>query len=335
MAMDYYQTLGVARTASPDEIKSAYRKMARKYHPDVNKEPDAEAKFKEVGEAYDVLGNNEKRAAYDHLGPDWKAAMEGRRAPGADPRADATADGFAYSEAARGGSAHDASDFYEDLFTQMGRGRARQGGQSGGQSGGTRKTRRTEFNMRGEDRHVRIAVDLRDTFEGAKRELQLRMPEFDADGNVAVRDRTLSVQIPKGVLAGQHIRLKGQGDPGIGKGEPGDLYLEVEFKPDPLYRVHERDLFVDLPVAPWELALGASVRMPTPAGAIMLKVPPGSAPGRELRIKGRGIPAKDPGDLYAVLKVVLPPADSAEAKAAYEALAKASGSFDPRAGFGG
>lgn len=319
---DYYKTLGVERSATQDEIKSAFRKLARKYHPDINKEPEAEARFKEVNEANEVLGDPEKRAAYDQLGADWKAGQEFRPPPNWDA-------GFEYSGAAAdGASGHDASEFFETLF-----GRMRRGG-GGFAGGGARRARTTDFDMRGEDRHARVVVDLRDSFEGARRELSLRVPEIDAQGHVGVRDRVLSVQIPKGILAGQHIRLKGQGDPGIGKGEAGDLYLEVEFKPDPLYRVHERDLYVELPVAPWEAALGAKVRMPTPSGAIMLNVPAGSAPGRELRIKGRGIPAKEPGDLYAVLKIVLPPATSDAAKAAWEALAKASGSFDPRAGFG-
>ena len=323
---DYYKILGVERSATQDEIKSAYRKLARKFHPDVNKDAGAEGQFKEVGEAYEVLGKADKRAAYDQLGANWKAGQDFRPPPDWDA-------GFEYSGAApdQETAAHDSA-FFESLFGQMRRGR---GGEGGRASEGGRRTRRTEFNARGEDRHARIVVDLRDTFEGARRELSLRVPEVDAQGHVDVRDRTLSVQIPKGILAGQHIRLKGQGDPGIGKGEAGDLYLEVEFKPDALYRVDNRDLYVELPVAPWEAALGASVRMPTPAGAINLKIPAGSAPGRELRIKGRGIPATEPGNLYAVLKVVLPPAASDEAKAAYEALRKAAPDFDPRAGFGG
>jgi len=176
-------------------------------------------------------------------------------------------------------------------------------------------------------------VDLRDVFEGATRTISLRVPEVDASGHVTLRDRALNVQIPKGVTEGQHIRLKGQGGPGTGGLPAGDLYLAIVFKPDPLYRVSGRDLYLDLPVTPWEAALGASVRVPTPAGAIMLKIPPGSFQGRELRIKGRGIPAAEPGDLYATLRIVLPAANTEKARKLYEEMAREL-AFDPRANLG-
>ncbi len=293
---DYYKTLNVERGATADEIKRSYRKLAREFHPDINKEPTAEAKFKEIGEAYEVLSDTEKRAAYDQLGKEWKSGQEFRPPPNWDA-------GFEFEGAPSGGAGAgaDASEFFESLF-----GRMRSGG------GSTFRDRGGEFHARGEDHHASIVIDLRDAFAGATRQISLRMPEIDDTGHLALKNRTLNVEIPKGVTEGQQIRLKGQGSPGSGRLPAGDLYLEIRFKPDPFYRPVGKDLYFDLPVAPWEAALGASVRVPTPAGDIMLKVPAGSAQGRELRIKGRGIPASEPGDLYAVLKIVLPPADTRE-----------------------
>lgn len=311
---DYYATLGIERTATQDEAKRAYRKLARKYHPDVNKDPGAEDKFKEVGEAYEVIGDPEKRAAYDELGQDWKAGQDFQPPPNWDQ-------GFEYTGEGPGAS-HDYSEFFEDLFAGMRQQQRHQAPRGGG-----------EFHARGEDHHARIAVDLRDVFGGARRQISLRVPEIDESGRVYLKERTLSVKIPKGVTEGQSIRLKGQGSPGLGRLPAGDLYLEISFNPDKLYRVSGRDLYYDLPVTPWEAALGASIKVPTPTGSIMLKVPSGSFQGRELRIKGRGIPASTPGDLYAVLKIVLPPADTEKAKDAYKAMATDL-SFDPRAKFG-
>ncbi|MFA5956742.1 DnaJ C-terminal domain-containing protein [Hyphomicrobium sp.] len=309
---DYYKTLGVERDATQDDIKKAYRQLARKFHPDINKEADAEAKFKEIGEAYEALGTAEKRAAYDQLGKDWKAGQEFKPPPNWDA-------GFEYSGAPGGG---DFSDFFSSIF-----GGAR--GERAGRSGRAH----TAFHMRGEDHHAAIVIDLRDALDGATRTITLRIPDMDEGGHVLVRDKNLTVQIPKGVTEGQSIRLKGQGSPGMGEAPAGDLYLEIRFKPDPLYRVVGKDLYLDLPVTLWEAALGASVKMPTPSGAIMLKVPAGSAYGRELRIRGRGIPAAEPGDLYAVLKIVWPPATDEKARKIYEEMAKEL-AFDPRAGLG-
>jgi len=303
---DYYKILGVERDATEDDIKRAYRKLARKFHPDVNKEDGAEAKFKEVGEANDVLSNPEKRAAYDQLGKDYKSGQEFRPPPDWDA-------GFEFS--GRSGTG-DFSDFFEAIF---GGARAERHGRS-----------HATFHMRGEDHHAKILIDLHDALEGASRTITLRVPELDDSGHVLVRDKSLTVQIPKGVTEGQSIRLKGQGSPGAGGGPAGDLYLEIRFKPDSRYRVVGKDLYLDLPVAPWEAALGASVKMPTPQGAIMLKIPPGSVHGRELRVRGRGIPATPPGDLYAVLKIVWPPANNDKARQIYEEMAKEL-AFDPRA----
>ncbi|HET6389604.1 DnaJ C-terminal domain-containing protein [Hyphomicrobium sp.] len=306
---DYYKILGVERNATEEDIKRAYRKLARKYHPDINKEAGAEAKFKEIGEANDVLSDPEKRAAYDQLGKDYTAGQQFRPPPNWDA-------GFEFSGRSSEG---DFSDFFDSIF---GAARAQRSGRT-----------HTTFRMRGEDHHAKIVIDLQDALDGASRTITLRVPDVDDGGHVLVRDKSLTVQIPKGVTEGQSIRLQGQGSPGMGGGPAGDLYLEIRFRPHPLYRVVGKDLYLDLPVAPWEAALGASVKMPTPSGAIMLKIPPGSAHGRELRVRGRGIPASPPGDLYAVLKIVWPPATDEKARAIYEQMAKEL-PFDPRAGLG-
>jgi curved DNA-binding protein len=303
---DYYTTLGVERDASEDEIKRAYRKLARKYHPHVSKDPDAESRFKEVGEAYEVLKDPEKRVAYDQLGANWQAGQDFRPPPDWDA-------GFEFS----GGGFADASEFFESLF---GHGFGSQRGPS-------------EFRSRGEDHHAKVLIDLEDAFHGATRSIGLRVPEVDAQGRVATRDRTLKVKIPKGVKQGQRIRLAGQGAPGFGSGNAGDLYLEVEFRRHPFYRVDGRDLYLDLPVAPWEAALGATVKAPTPAGVVELKVPPGSASGKKLRLKGRGVPGSPPGDAFMVLQITLPPADSDEARTLFREMADAL-PFNPRSGLG-
>jgi curved DNA-binding protein len=325
---DYYAVLGVPRGATQDEIKHAYRKLARKYHPDVSKAADAEARFKEIGEANEVLKDPEKRAAYDQAGQQWERQRQGgaqdfQPPPGWDAgfefsgRGDG-AQGFDPSDAFGAG---DHSDFFETLFGRAARaGRAPRGAGAG-----------AGMHMRGQDHHAKVLIDLEDAFHGARRSLSLRMPTLGADGRVAMHERVLDVSIPKGMRAGQHLRLSGQGGPGLGDGPAGDLFLEVEFNPHSLYRVDARDVYLDLPIAPWEAALGASVATPTPEGEVQLTIPPGSVAGRKLRLKGRGIPGKEPGDLYAVLTIALPPAADAKAKGAYQALQAAFGGFDPRA----
>jgi curved DNA-binding protein len=310
---DYYRIMGVERDATQEEVKRAYRKLARKYHPDVSKEPDAEARFKEVGEAYEVLKDPEKRAAYDQLGANWKAGEDFRPPPEWDQGFEFRGGGFTGADAAQ------FSDFFESLF---GRGFA---GTTRGAAG---------FHARGEDTHAKVLVDVEDAYHGGVRTLTLRHSEVGTDGRPHLKERTLNVRIPKGVRQGQHIRLAGQGGAGLGKGEPGDLYLEVDFKPHRLFRVEGCDVFVDLPVAPWEAALGATVQAPTPTGAVELKVPAGSTSGRKLRLKGRGIPSAEPGDLYVVLNIVLPAADTEAARAAYRAFAQAV-PFDARKRLGG
>ncbi|MBA3562773.1 MAG: DnaJ domain-containing protein, partial [Gammaproteobacteria bacterium] len=233
---DYYQILGVQRDATQDDIKRAYRKLARKYHPDVSKAPDAETRFKEVGEAYEVLKDAEKRAAYDQFGSRWKQGQDFRPPPDWDA-------GFEFSGDVAGASGF--SDFFETLF-----GRARSGGPGFGQGHGAGALR-----IRGQDHHARILVDLEDSFRGATRSVTLRAPEVE-NGRVTTRERTLNVKVPRGIIAGQRIRLPGQGAPGIGGGEKGDLYLEADFRPHPLFRAEKRDIHLELPVTPWEAALG-------------------------------------------------------------------------------
>ena len=310
---DYYQIMGVKRDATQDEIKRAYRQLARKYHPDVSKQADAEARFKELGEAYEVLKDPEKRAAYDQLGANWKAGQDFRPPPDWKAGFEFSGDGFT------GGDTEDYSDFFESLY---GRG-SRPGHGS-----------RAPFHAQGEDRHARVLIDLEDAYTGTTRSITLRVPEVDAQGRVSTHEHRLNVTIPRGIRAGQHIRLAGQGAPGIGQGKPGDLYLEVEFRPHARYRVEERDVYLDLPVAPWEAALGATVEVQSPNGIVELRIPADSAAGRRLRLKGRGIPGNTPGDLYVVLQIALPSADTDAAKAYYRNMAEQFKSFDPRAKLG-
>jgi curved DNA-binding protein len=316
---DYAKVVGVPPAATEAQIKQAYRKLARKFHPDVSKEPDAEARFKEVGEAYEVLRSPEKRAAYDQLGSGPRPGQDFRPPPDFGA-------GFEFSGAGPGEEAGDYSDFFESLFGRAGAARGRAG-------------RRGFDPSHGEDHHAKVLLDLEASLEGGSRSLTLRVPEIDAEGRVTARERVLNVRVPKGILPGQTIRLAGQGAPPLGGGQgesqdkPGDLYIEVEFQPHPLYRVEGRDLYVDLPVAPWEAALGATVKTPTPGGVVDLKVPPGAQAGTKLRLRGRGIPASPPGDLYAVLQIALPKATDDKGKAAYRALAEAM-PFNPRASLG-
>ena len=304
---DYYQALGVSRDASADEIKKAFRKLARKYHPDVSKEKDAEARMKDVNEAWNVLSDPGKRAAYDRLGPGWESGQEFRPPPGWDAPFEFSTRGFTPGEEA------DFSDFFSGLFGRM-----------GGMRGGARGP------GRGEDHHARVLLDIEDAFGGVSRQVSLRVPAVDASGRVSYRERTLNVKIPKGVHAGQVIRLAGQGAPGAGGATAGDLLLEVEFRPHPRYRADGRDLLLTLPVAPWEAALGAVVPVRLPGGEVRVRVPEGAQSGAQLRLRGKGIPGEPPGDALLDLRVVLPPADSPRARQLYESMARELG-FDPRA----
>ena len=300
---DYYQILGVGRDASQDEIKRAYRKLARKYHPDVSKEANAETRFKEINEANEVLKDAEKRAAYDQLGSRWQAGEQFRPPPDWDA-------GFEFSGAPRGGQTQDFSDFFSELFGRRAR-----------HAGGAQQR------AAGQDHHAKIMLNLEDVYRSGKQRISLRVPEIDASGHLVHRERSLDVQIPKGVRAGQQVRLAGQGAPGMGGA--GDLYLEVQFKPHPLYRVDGADLYLKLPVTPWEATLGATVKAPTPEGAVEVKIPPNSQSGRKLRLKNRGLPGNPAGDLYLTLEVVLPEAATPRARELYQTMAQEL-AFDPR-----
>ena len=275
-------------------------------------EADADTKFKQIGEAHEVLKDTEKRAAYDQLGANWQAGQDFSPPPD-------------WNEGLRtdGGQVHVDPEQFSDFFATL----------FGGARAGGGASARGPFRARGEDQHARIVIDLEDSYQGATRALKFRAVEFTDDGQLSPRERTLNVRIPKGVRQGQQIRLAGQGGPGLGGAEPGDLYLEVEFRPHPLYRVDRADVYLDLPVAPWEAALGASISVPTPSGRVDLKIPASSAQGRKLRLRGRGIPSKKAGDLYVVLQIALPPADSEESRRAYEQM-RDELTFDPRAGLG-
>jgi curved DNA-binding protein len=309
---DYYKIMGVEKTATQDEIKRAYRKLARKYHPDVSKEADAEDRFKEVGEAYEVLKDPEKRAAYDQLGANWQAGQDFNPPPGWDAGFEFSGGGYT------GGNAADFSDFFESLF----------GG--GGASAGHHHA---GFHAKGEDHHAKVLIDLEDAYQGASRSITLQSPELDNQGHVVTRQRTLNVKIPKGVKQGQRIRLTGQGSPGLGNAPAGDLYLEIAFKQHPLYRVDGRDVYLDLPVTPWEAALGATIKVPTPTGTNDLKIAKGTTSGRKLRLKGRGIPAKTPGDFYVIPQITLPPADTDAAIALYRKMEQEL-AYNPRSHLG-
>lgn len=305
---DYYKILGVERTATADDIKGAYRKLARKYHPDVSKEAGAEARFKEIGEAYEVLQDPEKRAAYDQLGTGWRAGQEFTPPPDWAAGFEFAPGRFSTADAA------EFSDFFSSLFGNF----ARQADIQHSQ---------------GEDRHAKIVIPLEDAFHGATRTITLRAPRLDSEGRVVLRDHTLSVRIPKGIRDSQLIRLAGQGAPGSGGAPSGDLYLEVHFDPHSVYRVEGHDLSLTLPIAPWEAALGATVKAPTPTGVVEVKIPAGSQSGQKLRLKGRGIPGEPSGDLYLVLDVVVPAADTERAQQLYRTMAQEL-AFNPRRALG-
>ena len=311
---DYYKTLGVTRTASADEIKKVYRRLARKYHPDVSKEPNAEAKFKEVQEAYEVLRDPEKRAAYDQLGPDMKSGQDFRPPPD-------WASGFEFRGRPRGRASPEMDAHFSDFFSSL-------FGDAGGfSSAGEGRARG------GRDHHARVDIDLEEAFRGGTRTLELRRPQHKSDGSVELSTHAVKVTVPAGLTDGQQLRLSGQGEPGQGEGRAGDLYLEVHIRPHELYQLEGRDVTVTLPLAPWEATLGATVTVPTLGGPVQMRIPEKSRAGQKLRLRGRGLPGDPPGDEYLQLSIALPPADTPKARAFYEQMRREL-AFDPRANLG-
>ncbi|MBV1951190.1 MAG: DnaJ domain-containing protein [Cycloclasticus sp.] len=311
---DYYKVMGVERDATQAQIKRAYRKLARKYHPDINKESDAEVRFKEVGEAYAVLKDPEKRVAYDQLGSNWQGGQDFHPPPNWDQ-------GFEFHGGdAEQFNAEQFSDFFESLYGQA------------SARGFDEQTNR-ELHRRGEDTHAKVVIDLEDAYKGATRTITLKHTVLSADGRPQLKERKLNVHIPKGIRQGQHIRLAKQGSAGMGRGEAGDLYLQIEFQAHDLYHIEGGDVYLDFPVAPWEAALGTKVKVPTPTGTVEMVIPENSSSGRKLRLKGRGVPGKQSGDFYVIIQIALPPADNELAKAAYRKM-KEELAFNPRAHLG-
>lgn len=307
---DYYQLLGVPRDVTADALKKAFRKLARKYHPDVSKEADAEPRMREVNEAYAVLSDPEKRTAYDKLGQGHQPGQDFRPPPDWDAGFEFSGEGYSPHETA------DFSDFFSEMFGRM-------GGHPGGRRG------RPASGGRGEDHHAKVLLDLEDAFTGATRQISLRVPKMDAQGRVVLDTRTLNVKIPKGVYAGQIIRLTGQGTPGFEGAASGDLLLEVQFNPHPRMRAEGRDVYLSVPVTPWEAALGAVVLVALPTGMLQTRLPEGIQRNRSLRVRGKGLPGDPPGDLVLELQIVLPPANTPEAHSLYETMAQTF-KFDPR-----
>lgn len=304
---DYYKILGVSEDASQDEIRKKYRRLAHKYHPDVSKEPDAEERFKEVGEAYEVLRDEDKRRQYDELRRGgWRGGEDFTPPPGWEQ----AGFGGGFRDAGSFGDAGGFSEFFESLFGGLG-GARRSTGPGGFHARGP---------QRGGDARARLDIDLETAYRGGTRRVTV---------NSAEGPRTLDVNIPKGVRDGQTIRLKGQGSPG--PGGRGDLLLEIRVRPHSRFRVDGRDVHTEVPVTPWEAALGARVNVPTLDGEVKLRIPPGSNSGRRMRLRGRGLPGSPPGDQFVEIQVMTPPAETDEQKALYRKMAEEF-QFHPRAG---
>lgn len=312
MPNNYYEELGVSRDASADEIKKAYRKLARKYHPDISKETDAEAKMQAINVAYDTLSHPEKKAEYDQM----LDHPQGFANFGQDMRG-----GFQDTHFYRRDQNTGQQEFsgFEDLFGRFGAG-----------FGGNYQQRQQQ-SFRGEDQHASIQIPIDVAYHGSTQQLTLQIPTLNAYGEPEVQRKTLEVKIPKGMKEGQQIRLNGQGQTGIRGGENGDLYLEIQYLATDRLRVEGADVYYTIDVAPWEAALGQEIEVKTPAGILKVTLPQQAKNGQQLRLKDKGIPNKSPGHLYLVLNIVLPPAHSEVEKNAYRALADTFSSFRPRA----
>lgn len=298
---DYYKIIGLEKTASEDDIKKSYRKLARKFHPDVSKEKDAEIRFKEINEAYEVLRDKEKRAAYDQLGSNWKSGQSGFTPP---PN---WQDNYQQGHAGFNGQGQgDFSDFFESLF----------GGNSNNQQGSSRSRR----SIQGQDSQAKILIDLQDAYTGITRSFTVRDRVMNEHGREQAKVRTLKVNIPKGIKSGQKIRLQKQGGAGVGGAKNGDLYIEVGFNPDSKYVVEGVNITTELAISPWQAALGDKVKVPTPAGNIDLSLPKLVSSGTKMRLKGRGIPNKTVGDFFVKLKIVFPKSLSVEEETLYQSL---------------
>lgn len=324
---DYYKILGVSRGVSDEDLKKSYRKLARKYHPDVSKEPNAEEKFKEVQSAYDVLKDAEKRKLYDQFGDQWQQAKQAK-----DQGYDPGAAGFGHSGrqggAGFGGfgfgddvhvysSGGGQDDIFESIFGGAGR-----GGFGGGRS-------RQPQSAKGKDIRTTLDIDLSDAYNGTSTTFQVAIPQMDGSQT----PKALKVKIPQGVIEGQQIRLTGQGAAGVSGGANGDIYIKVHIKPHAYFILENKDIYLDLPLTPWEAALGTKITVPTLGGNIELNIPAGAKSGQKMRLKGRGLPAATPGDQYCVLQMVTPPADTEQAKQFYETM-RQQFHFNPRAKFG-
>ena len=315
---DYYTTLGINRDATQEEVKRAYRKLARKFHPDINKDADAEQRFKEIGEAYEVLQDTEKRAAYNKFGKDWEAGQDFDPPPNWDKGFEFHGGGYTESDASQ------FSDFFESLFGSQGA-----GAQSGPFAG-----QRRQYSGKGQDLHAKIVINLEDSYKGSKQSLTLQRPAVNESGHVITRPHSLQVNIPKGVTEGQQIRLAGQGAEGIGGGTNGDLFLEIAFNKHPHFTPDKRDIMLTLPISPWEAALGGTIPIPTLGGKVEMKIPSGSQTGKKLRLKGRGLcTAKHKGDQYVTLAIMVPTPETEADKDIFRTMEK-NMSFNPRRNLG-
>lgn len=310
---DYYQILGISRDADQAEVKKAYRKLARKYHPDVSKEADAEEKFKEVNEAYEALKDPEKRSAYDRVGSNWKSGQDFTPPPDWESQFDFGGGGYTSA------NADHFSSFFESLF--------------GGGPSFQQRPRQPSHRQKGQDIHAKISINVEDAYTGDSKTISYQQANIDRNGHSYLKEKSINVRIPKGVVQGQTIRLRGQGNAGFGGSEHGDLYLEIGFNEHRIFRPQGKNVFIELPIAPWEAALGAKVTVPTPLGKVGLSVPSNSKAGQTLRIKGRGIPTKVPGDLLVKLNITMPPAQTDDERAAYKAFSE-SFTFNPRSKLG-